>query len=124
MKTSIYAMLAVILGVALITVVPGGISRLALPTSISDTMQLQNKGPPEIRENSSTILGGTLSPLQKNNTIADATKTTSNNTGIRTDTSSTFKVPYNPLNDLGYYSLWGLGLFAATVIYLISKRSV
>jgi hypothetical protein len=125
MKTSIYAMLAVILGVALVTVVPGGITMLASPTRTEVTIQLQSPGSTEItRGNTSGTFGSVVTSLPKNNTTSDAPKTASDDTGTKTDSTQIVKASYDPFNDLGYYGLWGLGLVAASIVYLISKRLV
>ena len=125
MKTSIYAMLAVILGVALVTVVPGGITMLASQTRTEVTSQLQSPASTEIsRGNTSGTFGSVIAPLPKNNTTSDAPKTTSDNTGTKTDSTQILKASYDPFNDLGYYGFWGLGLVAATIVYLISKKLV
>jgi hypothetical protein len=134
MRNGVYAMLAVIVGVMLVGMLPGQLSNLAALT-VNRTDLLQTGGAqstPNITGKNTTGLTSQPSPT---NATEDTAKTVTQGTGTRTDAGTTsetnvdysfsdsqMKVTKDPFSDYKYYSLWGVGLVAAAIVYLISKR--
>ena len=127
-------MLAVIVGVLLVGMLPGQLSNLAaLTVNRTDLLQTSGASPvPNITTKNTT---GLISKPSTTNTTEDTAKTVTQGTGTRTDTGTTsephvdysfidsqWKVTSDPYSDYKYYGLWGVGLVAAVVVYLISKR--
>ncbi len=146
MRTGIYAVLAVVVGVMLVGLLPGQLSNFATLAGVKTT-GLQSGATPESTLNRTSVSGdgvsngtytisGTHPPSPKNNTgfvvsTGSDTSTTSaatsaSGTGSLTDTASgaepTGTMSYIPYADLGYYTMWGVGLLAALGVYLVSKR--
>jgi hypothetical protein len=104
MKNGIYAILAVVIGVMLIGILPGQLSNLvALPTV--QRTPLQSGAPPESKSNT-TITG----------------LVTSDNVYSNSNNTATTRAQTSPYADLGYYSLWGVGLIAAIAVYFVSRK--
>jgi hypothetical protein len=146
MRTSVYAVLAVVVGVMLVGLLPGQLSNFAALAG-AKTIGLQSGAAPESTLNRTTANGngtsngtytisGTHLPSPKNNTgFVDSTgsdasttsaATSAPATASETDTASGAETAgaksYNSYADLGYYAMWGVGLLAALGVYLISRR--
>jgi hypothetical protein len=131
MKNGVYAMLAVVVGVALVGLLPGQLSNLAAPTM--ETASLQ--GVSKEAAGNATLSGASPSrAFDINTTNADsvtsseeAATTAASATGAKTDgagESVGFAVTatYDPYADVMYYGSWGIGLVAAISVYLVAKR--
>ena len=132
MRNGVYAMLAVIVGVMLVGMLPGQLSNLAALT-VNRTDLLQTGGTqsaPNITMKNTTDL---ISKPSTTNTTEDTAKTVTQGTGTDTGTTSEPNIDYSfsdsqrkvtndPYSDYKYYGLWGVGLVAAVVVYIISKR--
>lgn len=148
MRNSIYAILAVVVGVMLVGLLPGQLSNLAAPAPAN----LQVVGGKESAPNVTTPRGqynvtvnGTIVTYQgsypDNVTLGataastaakdaqareDAAKTAANAAGSKSDAATyAFTVTTersDPYADVKYYGLWGVGLLAALAVYLASKR--
>jgi len=104
MKNGVYAMLAVVVGVALVGLLPGQLSNLATPTMERASLQGVSK----------EAAGNTT-------TTADSV------TGTKTDDTGesvgfTVTATYDPYADVMYYGSWGIGLLTAFGVYFIAKR--
>jgi len=134
MRNGVYAMLAVIVGVMLVGMLPGQLSNLAALT-VNRTDLLQTGGAQSAPNITTKNTTGLISKPSTTNTTEDTAKTVTQGTGTRTDTGTTSepnvdysfsdsqrKVTSDPYSDYKYYGLWGVGLVAAVVVYLISKR--
>ena len=146
MRTGIYAVLAVVVGVMLVGLLPGQLSNFATLAGVKTT-DLQSGAVPESTLNRTSTPGdgvgngtytisGTHPPSPKNNTgfvvspgsdtSATSAATSVPATATKTDTSSGVETTgtrsYNPYADLGYYAMFGFGLLAALSVYLVSKR--
>ena len=126
MKTGVYTILAVVVGVLVIALIPGQLSNLATP--IIQSQNLQSGNAPENSLNRTTtnstfqISGNIKSPPGDTTTQAQgSTKTDS--TGTQGDTISTSR-SYNPFNDVNYYGFWGIGLIVALTVYYVAKRII
>jgi hypothetical protein len=134
MRNGVYAMLAVIVGVMLVGMLPGQLSNLAALT-VNRTDLLQTGGAQSTPILTAKNTTGLISQPSPKNTTEDTAKTVTPGTGTRTDagtisepnvsysfSDSQRKVTNDPFSDYKYYSLWGIGLLAAAVVYLVSKR--
>jgi hypothetical protein len=134
MRNGVYAMLAVIVGVMLVGMLPGQLSNLAALT-VNRTDLLQTGGAQSTPNITAKNMTGLISQPSQTNTTEDTAKTVTQEAGTRTDAGTTSepnidysfsdsqkKVTNDPYSDYKYYSLWGVGLVAAVVVYLISKR--
>jgi hypothetical protein len=132
MRNGVYAMLAVVVGVALVGLLPGQLSNLAAPTMETASLQGVSK---EAAEGNATLSGATPSrAFDTNTTNADsvtsseqAATTAASEIGTKTDgagESVGFAVTatYDPYADVMYYGSWGIGLVAAISVYLVAKR--
>ena len=129
MRNGVYALLAVVVGVALIGVLPGQLSNFANPIMEVATLQGTAK---EAAGNAT--LGGTISRAYDSNssspdavTSSDQAATAAAAAGTKTDAAgegAEFAVTavYDPYADVMYYGSWGIGLVAAIGVYLIAKR--
>ena len=134
MRNGLYAMLAVIVGVMLVGMLPGQLSNLAALT-VNRTDLLQTGGAQSTPNITAKNTTGLISQPSPTNTTEDTAKTVTPGTGTRTEAGTTSepnvsysfsdsqrKVTNDPFSDYKYYSLWGVGLLAAAVVYLVSKR--
>ena len=104
MRKGSYDIFAVVIGVLLIGILPGQLSNLVtLPTA--QRTPLQSGAPPESKSNT-TITG----------------LATSDNGYSNSNNTATMRAQTSPYADLGYYSLWGVGLIAAIAVYFVSKK--
>lgn len=128
MKYGVYTLLAVVVGVMLVGMLPGQLSNLASP--LVGTASLQS---------SKEVVGnGTLSGSNitrgfdsTNGTFIITSSSTSAPTagsinGINTNASQsgaeTSLLAYNPLADVMYYGMMGLGFFVALTVYFTAKK--
>ena len=140
MRTSVYAVLAVVVGVMLIGLLPGQLSNFATLAGVKTT-GLQSGVAPESTlnrtlgngdgvSNGTYPISGTHLPSPKNNTgFVASTGSDASATRAATSAPTTASVAetagarnYNPYADLGYYAIWGIGLLAALGVYLVSRR--
>ena len=146
MRTSVYAVLAVVVGVMLVGLLPGQLSNFATLAGVKTT-GLQSGAAPESTlnrtaangdgvSNGTYTISGTHLPSPKNNTgfvvstgsdaSTSSAATSAPATVSKTDTASGAETAgarnYNPYADLGYYAMWGVGLLAALGVYLVSRR--
>ena len=147
MRNSVYAILAVVVGVMLVGLLPGQLSNLAAPAPAS--LQVGGKeSAPDVatpRGQYNDTINGTIVTFQASTTgnitlgatgastaaqeaqaRADAAATAANAAKSKSDAASyaftVTTVELDPYADLKYYGLWGVGLFAALAVYLASKR--
>ncbi len=138
MRNSVYAILAVVVGVMLVGLLPGQLSNLAAPAPAS--LQVGGK---ELTPNVTTPRGqynitvsGTITGLSSTgnatgastaaSTAAQEAKAAADAMGSGSDTVTysfgATAARSDPYADLVYYGLWGVGLLAALAVYLASKR--
>ncbi len=115
LRTGVYALLAVIIGVMLVGFLPGEISNLSATRLETTGKQVAspinaNIGNPNLTNSSnvnsnlsSTTISGTKNQTQ----------------GSRLAARSTLRGPYA---DVEYYGLWGIGFVIALVVYLLARR--
>ena len=148
MRTGIYAILAVVVGVMLVGMLPGQLSNLATPT-VAKSTTFQSGAAPESTLNKTsrgdTVVVGrgfsnstgptTLTPKSSNFTIASTANSTASAASSAANAANTSadaatlaattagtKGNASPYTDLGYYALWVVGLVAALTVYFVSKR--
>lgn len=139
MKTSIYAILAVVVGVMLVGMLPGQLSNLAAPTPARSLQTGGTESAPNVTATggptyfdiaNGTILNSKTSSLGNDTSAASAAataaKTAADATGSEANTTTfTFSATVARSDlyaDAKYYGLWGVGLLAAVAVYLASKR--
>ena len=138
MRNSVYAILAVVVGVMLVGLLPGQLSNLAAPAPailrVGGTESAPNVtttgGPTYFDIANGTILNSKTSSLGNDTSAASAAataaKTATDATGSEADTETfTFSATVarsDPYADAKYYGLWGVGLLAALAVYFASKR--
>jgi len=145
MRNSVYAILAVVVGVMLVGLLPGQLSNLAAPApaslQVGGTESAPNVTTPRGQYNDT--VNGTIVTFQIKGNVtlesksaataageaqakADAAANAAKTAGAETDAATyafTVTTPSSdPYADLVYYGLWGVGLFAAFAVYLASKR--
>jgi hypothetical protein len=130
MRNGIYALLAVVVGVALIGVLPGQLSNMASPVMEVATLQGTSK---EAAGN--VTLSGTV-PRGYDVNVTNADSVTSSDqaataaaaaAGAKTDAADeavgfTIAAASDPYADIMYYGSWGIGFVAAVGIYFIAKK--
>lgn len=144
MRNSVYAILAVVVGVMLVGLLPGQLSNLAAPApanlQVGGTESAPNVTTPRGQYND-TLTGTITSTLSTGNVTLGATAAstaaqeaqaredaakTAANAAKKSDAASyaftVTTVELDPYADLKYYGLWGVGLLAALAVYLASKR--
>jgi hypothetical protein len=151
MRTGIYAILAVVVGVMLVGMLPGQLSNFVAP-AVVQTANLQSGAAPELKlnrtlTNGSIVTGGggssnytipgviKLIPSNSSGLVAPsvgsaASFATTSATGAKTsadaatatETTDASRKNYDPYADIGYYALWGFGLVAALAVFFTSKR--
>jgi len=130
MRNGVYALLAVVVGVALIGVLPGQLSNLAAPTMEIAVLQGASK---EAGGNATLTSGTPSRSYDTNETSPDAVTsseqaaTAAAEAGAKTNATGegvefTVTAVYDPYADVMYYGSWGIGLVAAIGVYLIAKR--
>ena len=138
MKYSVYALLAVVVGVMLVGMLPGQLSNLATPTREIATLQGASKGNGNVtlggygstpsRSNNSTVSNDTAYSivLTGNTTVASPASSAAIAAGTKTDAArtgaETAASAYNPLTDGKYYGMMGLGFIVALTVYFVAKR--
>ncbi len=138
MRNSVYAILAVVVGVMLVGLLPGQLSNLAAPAPARTNLQTGGaESTPNVttpRGQYNITLNGTIFGISPTgnatgaataaSTAADAAKTAANAAGadIVTYSFGVTAARSDPYADLVYYGLWGVGLLAALAVYLASKR--
>jgi len=135
MRNSVYAILAVVVGVMLVGLLPGQLSNLAAPAPanlrVGGTASAPNVtttgGPTYFDIENGTILNSKTSSLGNDTSAASAAaKTAADATGSEANTTTfTFSATVarsDPYADAKYYGLWGVGLLAALAVYFASKR--
>ncbi len=138
MRNSVYAILAVVVGVMLVGLLPGQLSNLAAPAPARTNLQTGGAGStPNTTVTggqydivNGTILNSKTSSLGNDTSAASAAataaKTAADATGSEADTETfTFSATVarsDPYADAKYYGLWGVGLLAALAVYFASKR--
>jgi hypothetical protein len=120
MRTGVYAILAVVVGVMLVGLLPGQLLNFAAP-AVVQTDKVQSGAAPEFKLNGTSTNDGSGSSNLTIGTTVTRGKT-SINTTTSADTTDVSRTNYDPYNDLRYYALWGVGLIVAFSMYLISKR--
>ena len=113
MKNSLYALVAVLVGVMLVGLLPGQLSNLA--TSAVELNSLQGSKAPG--NDSVTVEGSGLTPSRSNSSSGSET-VTDGSEGSELNVVEA----YNPSADLAYYSMMSVGLIVAIGVYLISRR--
>ena len=143
MRNSVYAILAVVVGVMLVGLLPGQLSNLAAPApanlQVGGTESAPNVTTPRGQYNDSVYgttptfqIAGNITLTSKSAATAaaeaqakaDAAATAADAAGSGSVTYS-FGAPAersDPYADVKYYGLWGVGLLAALAVYLASKR--
>ena len=106
MRTSIYAILAVIVGVMLVGMLPNQLSNLATSSITKPSDSLQGASSP--------------GQLQNRNLTSPTYEGTKTDSGISVERTN----PGDPYLNLRYYSLWGVGLVIAVVAYFAMKRTL
>ena len=133
MKNSLYALVAVLVGVMLVGLLPGQLSNLA--TSSVELNSLQGSKAPG--NDNVTVEGPGFTPSRSNSSSGNETVTslgetttaasTANvTTGSKSDGSEGSELnvveAYNSSADLSYYGMMSMGLIVALGVYLISRR--
>ena len=127
MRNGVYALLAVVVGVALIGVLPGQLSNLAVHTIESTSLRSPSTGAV-----GNVSLSGTGTRVQTvnstySNTAASAAKTSASEEATKGDAAAqgaslATVSEQDPYADMMYYGYWGIGLVAAIAVYIIAKR--
>ncbi len=125
MRNGVYAMLAVVVGVALVGLLPGQLSDLAAPTM--ETASLQ--GVSKEAAGNATLSGASLPRFYDiNTTNADSVTspeqaaTTAAETNASESAGFAATATYDPYADVVYYGSWGVCLVVALGVYLVAKR--
>jgi hypothetical protein len=133
MKNSLYALVAVLVGVMLVGLLPGQLSNLA--TSAVDLTTLQGSKAPG--NSNVTVEGSGFTPSRSNSSSGNETVTSLGETTTAASTANATAGPksdgsegpvlnvveaYNPSADLAYYGMMSVGLVMALGVYLISRR--
>ena len=145
MRNSVYAILAVVVGVMLVGLLPGQLSNLAAPAPASLQVGDKESAPTFTtpRGQYNTTLNGTVTSSHPSSTgnitlgatgastaaqeaqARDAAETAAN-AAKKSDAAgyafTVTTVELDPYADLKYYGMWGVGLLAALAVYLASKR--
>ncbi len=144
MRTGVYALLAVVVGVVLVGVLPGQLSNLAAPTPLISLQSGGAESAPNVTtaprpsysltgnvtslgEGSSANSTGNLTDVQKSAaTAAVEAQVKADAAGSKAETKAftlgASAESSDPYADLKYYGMWGVGLIAATAAYFASKR--
>ena len=146
MRNSVYAILAVVVGVMLVGLLPGQLSNLAAPAPASLQVGGKESAPtfttprgqynttlndtivtslPSHAGNITLGATGASTAAQEAQASADAAETAAN-AAKKSDAAgyafTVTTVELDPYADLKYYGMWGVGLLAALAVYLASKR--
>jgi hypothetical protein len=120
MRTGVYALIAVILGVMLVGILPGEISNLSVPRIETMKTEVAGKGlisPTNVSPgNSNVTISSTVTVKPFPTTTGDATNQTQ---GSKLAVPN---IPGDPYADIEYYGLWSIGFVVALVVYFIAKR--
>ncbi|MDP2899485.1 MAG: hypothetical protein Q8O47_00755 [Candidatus Bathyarchaeota archaeon] len=128
MRNSVYAILAVVVGVMLVGLLPGQLSNLAAPAPARTNLQT---GGAESTPNVTTtggqyydIVNGSI--VTYSGSISNATSA-ADAAGKADEGSYQFSVISSPeaidqYSNVKYYGMWGAGLVIAVAVYLASKR--
>jgi hypothetical protein len=127
MKYGVYTLLAVVVGVMLVGMLPGQLSNLASPLVETSSLQSSKEAAGNGTLSGSNITRGFGST---NGTFTDTTSTSApvsgSITGIKTNASQsgaeTSSLAYNPLADVMYYGMMGIGFFIALTVYFTAKK--
>jgi hypothetical protein len=144
MRNSVYAILAVVVGVMLVGMLPGQLSNLAAPAPARTGLQTGGaESTPNVTTTGDTyydIVNGTIPHFlvtgnitldSKSAATAAAEAQAKADAAEAASAAGSDTVTYSfgattersdPYADLVYYGMWGVGLFAALAVYLASKR--
>ena len=121
MRTGVYAILAVVVGVMLVGLIPGQLSNFTAP-AVVQTANIQSGATPESKLNRTST--NSSIPFNSSGSLAPSAETTASGATTLTDAATANEATNADRTraDVGYYALWGVGIIAAFSVYLVSKR--
>ena len=125
MRTGIYTLLAVVIGVMLVGMLPGQLSSIAAPKAVTilTLPSTSVEGKNDMTRTLTGVLNDTTALTGSNDSATAAQAASISADAAKTATSSSeFSNVTDPYSEVRYYGLWGIGLIVALSVYFVSKR--